>query len=518
VSGLLRRAVLALCLALVAMRAWGAESSSPHPRPAVRYEPYAIVSSWGTAVVKGELGRFRVLENRTSGSTREIELAFVRIPSVAKHPGPPIVWLAGGPGQSGIADLDTPILRLFLELRAQGDILVLDQRGTGQSVPRLDCPGFFRFPFDVALDRSRAIDGLEAAARACAERWHANGVDLAAYNTRESAEDVEDLRAAVGADKVRLLAGSYGTHLALAAIRAHEDRVDRAVLIGVVGPDHLRSSPKDLDTQLSEIARLARHDPALASQVPDLLAAIRDIRDRLGAHPTAVPVETGDGGHVSVVVGRFDLEWYTRSLLSSRDSIAHLPELFAAMGAGDFTELAGVTVRWRTAAAPSALIFAMRCASGASAERTRQVEAERRVATLGDATDFAEERVCRALGVAPLPEIFRSPVRASLPTLFVSGTLDGDTPESNAAEVLRGFSNGEHLSVVGGAHSLLGFEDSASRSAITRFFEGGRLQTGRLEMAALAFERPEPRRRSPAEQLVARARSVSLTAPFLAGP
>src|SRR5512141_1008492 len=149
---------------------------------AVRYEPFPVISRWGAPTVAAELGRFRVPEKRGSGSPRTIELAFVRIASTAKHPGAPIVWLSGGPGDSGIADIDTPALRLFLELRRLGDVIVLDQRGTGRSVPRLDCPGSMRFPLDVAIVRGAAVALLESAARACAQRWRAEGVDLSAYN------------------------------------------------------------------------------------------------------------------------------------------------------------------------------------------------------------------------------------------------------------------------------------------------------------------------------------------------
>src|SRR5262249_18511035 len=68
-------------------------------------ERVPILSLYGPPVLQGELRRIRVPENRASGSSRQIELAFVRLPTVSRRPGPPIVWLSGGPGVSGIADL-----------------------------------------------------------------------------------------------------------------------------------------------------------------------------------------------------------------------------------------------------------------------------------------------------------------------------------------------------------------------------------------------------------------------------
>ncbi len=478
--------VVALLVSMALESAVGATDASRDSAPLVRYEPFPIFSAWRPAVFRAQLGRFRVPENRASGSPREIELAFVRLPSVSKRPGPPIVWLSGGPGDSGIDDLKTPILELFLELARLGDVLVLDQRGTGRSVPRLDCPGFVLFPYDVALDRKRMLDVLEGQARSCAQFWRAEGVDLGAFNTRESVEDLEALRVAVGAPKLRLFAASFGTHLALAAIRAHPDRLERAVLVGVVGPDQLRRSPSDFERALAQIARLFR-DPGVRTF--DLLGVMEDVFHRLDRRPVTVEVKTREAGRIPVVVGRFDLELYTRHLLSARQTIAHLPALFASMLGGDFVELAGVAARWRSSLSPPASIFTMRCASGSSRERELRIGKEVQSAMLGDVTDFAEERICRAWGVEPLPDEFRAIVRSALPTLFVSGTLDGDAPEEDTMDVLTGFPKGQHLRVSGAAHVGLGYQDSMTRAAIVRFFEEGRLASPRIELSALVFER-----------------------------
>ena len=489
----MRRIVLAICFCSFFLAGVSSAGQAPVPAvsgsaPAIRFEPYSIISPWGVAVVPAQLGRIVLPENRSGGSPRRIELAFVRIPSTARRPGSPIVWLAGGPGWSGTADIDTPLLRLLLELRALGDVIVLDQRGTGLSTPRLDCPGRIEFPRDVALDRARALSGLEAGAASCAVYWRAQGVDLSAYNTRESAEDVEDLRRALRVEKLRLLAGSYGTHLALAVIRRHASRVENATLLGVVGPDHLRRFPSAADRQLEEIGRLAVHDPKLKGRVADLSGLVRRLRDRLDSHPVTVHLETREAGRVGVVVGKFDLEWYARALLSSRDSIARLPAIYAAMDTGDFRELGAAALAWRSGPVPPAALFTMRCASGASRGRAARIEVEREQAILGDASDLAEDRICRAWGVGPMPEEFRSPVVSSVPVLFVSGTLDGDTPEANAEEVARGFQNGVRLSVDGGAHGLLGVEDRETRAALLRFVETGRGRSGRVLLSKLAFE------------------------------
>jgi pimeloyl-ACP methyl ester carboxylesterase len=205
----------------------------------------------------------------------------------------------------------------------------------------------------------------------------------------------------------------------------------------------------------------------------------------------AETVELADGRRIALVLGRFDLEWFTRSLLCSRETIARLPALFAEMAAGDFRELARSTAAWRSSPAPSAAMFAMRCASGASPDRVARIDSERRTVTLGETLDFADDPVCRAWGVPRLPDGFRAPVRSIVPTLFVSGSLDGDTPSANAGEVMKGFPNSHHLLVEGAAHSLLAFQDARARSALAEFLADGRVRAERVSLPPLAFEIPK---------------------------
>ena len=64
-------------------------------------EPYIFESEKGDKV-KAEMGTFAVPENRNKSNSKTLQLKFVRFKSTNPNPGPPIVYLAGGPGGSGI--------------------------------------------------------------------------------------------------------------------------------------------------------------------------------------------------------------------------------------------------------------------------------------------------------------------------------------------------------------------------------------------------------------------------------
>src|SRR5690242_8406732 len=145
-------------------------------------EPYLFEAADGQKI-DAELGRLVVQENRISPRSNRIELAFVRFKSTVENPGPPIVYLAGGPGGSGIATARGPRFGLFMAMREVGDVIALDQRGVGLSQPNLECRETLEYPLDRPGRRDEMLRLFRERSRACARSWKERGVDLPAYNT-----------------------------------------------------------------------------------------------------------------------------------------------------------------------------------------------------------------------------------------------------------------------------------------------------------------------------------------------
>ncbi|HEY7370040.1 MAG TPA: alpha/beta fold hydrolase [Thermoanaerobaculia bacterium] len=480
------RAGITIVVASLAVIAAASASEVVALRPAglLTIEPHVLRAPDGTTV-RVDFGRLTVPENRRGGGTNLVTLAFLRFRGHGD--GPPLVWLAGGPGGSGIADASGNLFPLFVALREQGDVIALDQRGAGLSTPRLDCPGRLALPIDRAVRREEVLGALGQLSKACVAHWIRQGVELAAYNTEESAADIDDLRRALGARKIRLLAASYGTHLALATIRHYGDSIDRAVLLGTQGPDHVWKLPGDVERHLDAVSREIRADARLADRVPDLRERMREVLERLERHPERVRLEGGDKPPVEVTVGRFDLEGLTRNMLNSREDLARLPALYAAMAGGDYRVLARTTLASRRGGGPSALVFTMGCAAGASEQRRARYAREAEGALLSDLIDFPFPQLCELWPVPDLGEEYRAPVRSPLPVLFVSGTLDGNTPPANAEEVLSGFPQGRHLLVSGETHDSLGLLPREAARVIVGFFRGNAPSVASLTAPAIPF-------------------------------
>ena len=455
-----------LCLVIgsVAVNAQGAGADQ------AVIEPYTFRTYDGREH-PAELGRISVRENRNGHSRRLIQLAFVRLRSTAARPSAPIVFLAGGPGIPGISLGQVPVyFSLFERLREVSDVILLDQRGTGMSSPNLQCPPA-AFPPDTFENTEKWLQAYSQFVRACTDHWRAEGVDLASYNSNSSADDLEDLRRALGAERLSLLAWSYGTELALATVRRHGGRLSRVVLASTRGPDNLLKLPSVWDSQIKRLSRLAAEDSNVGRIVPDMEALMRRLLERLERTPVAVAVtDRRAKRQTNLRVGKIGLQTLIRGDLSDARAFASLPALLYTIGQGDYSILTRRMEQLHNGFGGSAMSLATDCAAGWSAARLARANREARTALMSNVNLQWSPDICRLTGSSNLGSNFRSRIRSTLPTLFLSGTLDPNAPPSQAEEVRRGFPNSVHLIVENAGHESL--PAAEVQNVIVGFFKG----------------------------------------------
>ena len=463
------------------------------PPSQVRVEPYLFQTSDGQKI-EAELGHLTVPENRHRSRNSMIELAFVRFKSRAANPSSPIVYLAGGPGGSGIALARGPRGSLLMAMREVADVIALDQRGAGMSKPNLACSETLDYPLDKAGDRAEMLRLFQQKSRSCAQRWKDRGVDLPAYNTEENADDLEDLRKALGVEKISLWGSSYGTHLALAMIRRHGNSIYRVILAGVEGPDHTLKLPSDVEAQLLLVNDLAKTDARINAVIPDFRQLMIKVWQRLEKQPAVITItDPRSKQPVGLALGKFDLQRLTAALLGDRAGKEAIPALYHSLSVNDYSSFylkyfARMIADERQGSIGSAMAYAMDCASGASAQRRERIRREAEKTLFGDLIDFPLPEVCDAWGIPELKPPFRSPVRSAVPTLFLSGTLDGRTPPSNAEEVRKNFRNSYHVIIEGAGHGNELFISSPKiKDVMLEFMKSGKVSTTRITLPPLTF-------------------------------
>jgi pimeloyl-ACP methyl ester carboxylesterase len=419
----------------------------------LKLKPYTFENDKGEKV-ESEFGTLLVPENRSDPQSNLIELAFVRFKSTAKNPGPPIVYLAGGPGGSGIGAATGSRFPLFMALREIADVIAFDQRGTGNSKPNLNCYERLALPLDVVPSREGALNEIRLNSRGCVSYWRdLQRVDLTAYNTNESADDLEDLRKALGANQISLWSISYGTHLAFATMRRHPKSIYRAILAGTEGPDHTHKLPSNIQMHLEDLAAVIKADPDVGKDIPDFLGLMKSVFDRLDAQPETVEiVDTRTKQKVKVIVNKFVMQFIVANNIGTTVT-SRFPALFYRASKGDFTNPAQVWLNQTRSGIGSAMSYMMDCASGQTAARRERIEREAKGTLLEDFANFPFPDICQEWKAPDAGDEFRSPLRSDVPVLFISGTLDARTPVSNAEEYRTGFKNSTHIIIEGAVHS-----------------------------------------------------------------
>lgn len=453
----------------------------------ITWQPYRLATDEGP--IDAQLGRLRVPERRGDPDARQITIAFARIPSTSANPGPPVIYLDGGPGGSGIGAARIPAFAsLFRALRASSDVILLSQRGTGMS-DRVGCLGGAPLPGSTLVSEARMIAGIASRHAACAESLRAQGVDLAGYTTDESADDIEAIRAALGAPKVSLVGFSYGTHLAVATLRRHGARIARAVLLGTEGPADTWKLPATYDRQVMTIDAMLKGDPRTRAVMGDFAGTLRALLARAAGAPLRVTFTAGNAER-TMDVGAAGILYLLRRDIGDSNDLPWIPAFVYETHAGDTRILSQLLARRVPGLERGVhmMAAAMDCASAAPADRLAAIRAQAPASIFGAMTNFPFPDICDAAGLAPIGPAFHAPVETPVPTLFVSGTLDTNTPPAQAEAVMRGFAHASHLVIEGAGHeSTL---TAGVRDRIAAFLSGNAVESATLPGEPIEFRLP----------------------------
>ncbi|WP_082576329.1 alpha/beta hydrolase [Lysobacter sp. Root604] len=453
----------ALCIALAcASPALARDAQAP-----LVFKPYAMETK-GNGTIATEEAFLEVPRRHSQPDGPRIRLRVVRLPATGGDGrSAPVVYLAGGPGGSGFGTALGPRWPVFDRIRRETDVLLLDQRGTDFSDMPPECSHAHRFDDAQPLQREAALVALRATAVSCIAEWRNSGVDLAAYTTAESADDIESLKRAMGLKRISLWGMSYGTHLALATVRRHGPSLERVVLMGSEGPDDTIKLPLAADALLADLAVIAKKDG-----FDDLQGSARRVLETLRRQP-GQGSSSKHGGR-KVTIGEYDAKLAIAIALGRRSTQRMLPLMLREAEAGDYGLLASFVLMVREELGGfRAMPLAMDVASGQSPQRRALVEAQARESMLGDALNFPFPELADGLGLVDLGEAFRAPLRSDVPVLFVSGTLDGRTPHANAQALRPGFSQGKELLVRGASHdNELWLGNAGIAESIANFLAG----------------------------------------------
>lgn len=399
-------------------------------------------------------GTYEVFEARAAKAGRKLSLRVVVVPALAAQAEPdPLVLLAGGPGQA--ASRVSQVLLALERIRRKRDIVLVDQRGTGDSHP-LECEPH---PLGESLAARFEERGAVEKVRRCREGWDA---DVRHYTTPDAMEDLDEVRAALGYDKVNLWGVSYGTRAALVYMRQHPDRVRTAILDGVA-PMSLYlplNAPRDGQHALDLLLAHCEKDAACAKAYPDLRARTEALLAKLEAEPARVRVPHPlTGVPEDAVLSRSAFVSELFSQLYNPEMASLVPLMLDRAARGDWAPFVALSVGQSEAAGHTVshgLYYAVVCAEDAPFYDAAAVEREAKGTWFGPAMGLETLAICADWPKASLPAGYREPVTSDVPTLLLSGELDPVTPPAWAEEAKRTLRHSLHVVVPGVGHNTVG--------------------------------------------------------------
>jgi pimeloyl-ACP methyl ester carboxylesterase len=452
----LRRPALALLLALAIPGLAGADPAPAGGKPPRTVRQRLTPCHVPNLAEEVLCGTYSVWENRATKSGRKIELNIVVLPAKSPDPVPdPLVYLEGGPGYPVTGE--APGFAEFLPgIRAERDILLVDQRGTGRSHPlRCAQPGS-----DADLQGYlRDLFPLEAL-RACAK---ALDVDPTLYTSDPAADDLDEVRAYLGYERLNLLGGSYGTRAAQVYMRRHPEHVRSAILDGYVIMDArmplylARQSQVALDKLFDDCA----DDPACRAAFPDPRGELRAVLARFDQGPArGTTPHPKTGKPVALTLGKGAFTSTLRSMQYSPNQAVRLPLYIHRAHQGDWAPFLRQAVGYFNDPDWSiGLYLSVVCPEDTARIDPAHPEIVARETAgtyLGDDRIRQQVAACAFWPTAKLPADFWEPVRSVAPVLLFSGWLDPATPPEWAAEAARNFPNSTLVALRDSAHGFNG--------------------------------------------------------------
>jgi len=400
-----------------------------------------------------QCGKLEVPENYQQPQGRQLSVNFSILPAINNSDNKiPLMFLAGGPGQ-GAAELSSQVFRNFNEIRKSRDIILVDQRGTGESQP-LQCQDSLEMnPYSSVPE-----DFTNEEVKDClAQLTTGNDIDLAQFTSENAIRDFDAVRAALGHEKINIYGGSYGTRAALVYMRLFPQSLNSVVLdsvgpvevpIGLFGQSAARSFKLLLEN--------CQKDNACQHAYPNLAQEFKDLMVTLGQAPVTVNIAHPRlGTQTELVINDSKFISTLQMQLYSLTGRSLVPLIIHQANLGDFKPFAGLIAQTDTEKGIG--IYMGLHLNIVCNEDIPRISAQM---LQDDANnDFAKglssktmQDVCAVWPKYTVNDDFYKPVTANIPTLILSGELDPVTPPSNGDKSAETLPNSHHIVAKNTAH------------------------------------------------------------------
>ncbi len=393
--------------------------------------------------VDAQCGTIDVPEDYAHPDAQKLTLHFDILPPLrADAHGLPIFHLEGGPGGSAITGFGQAWYASYQSLRKEHAVVLIDQRGIGQS-GSLQCTEITSHALDdLAVTKTSAAGGKEDLQRLadCFTRL-SKTTDLQSYTTNALANDTDAIRAGLGYDQIELFGNSYGTSLGQIYLKRHGEHVAGLVLDSVTGPwNHWTlDAANNGQAALDKLFALCQADPVCNATYPDLTGQLQTALKNLTAKPvqlSALSLLTAKPHAVGMTADRLRNAIF--QLLYNPANAVVIPSAISAAANGNYSIPAGIMIAQAEQAKQAislGLYQSIICSEIVpfiTGSLISQYQNDNTFSTLDKPADTRAS--CKMWRSAELNAADVEPVQSDRPVLILSGNLDPITPVSFGQE------------------------------------------------------------------------------------
>ena len=465
------RLILAIVLvvALLGYRQWQRKAEVPAPAQAaatpasdgvvvpvrrygrLSFRPCSLPALRGGSAIEAQCTRFEVPEDPARPDGRMISLNIAWLPATqeADAAADPVFFLAGGPGQAAVESFPM-VAPAFAEVRNQRHVILVDQRGTGESNP-LTC----RWDADTLEDD---IAGAVRQTEACRDRL-SERAELTRYTTTDAVRDLDAVRVALGAPRINLVGVSYGTRVAQQYAMRHP-QATRSIVLDSPVPNTLvlgNIFARNLDNALALQFARCTQEPACRDKVGEPRRELDALLATLRADPPRVRFrDATTGAYREERLQPMQVAALVRMYAYQPTAAALLPVLIHEANQGRHEGLMALS-QLLLGELEDAMAMGMQFSVACSEDGDRIAVSEQDEGTvLGHTLTEYMAAQCKVWPKAPPPADFHRPLSSGVPALVIAGEFDPVTPPRYGREIVESLSNGRLLVLRGQGHSVLG--------------------------------------------------------------
>jgi pimeloyl-ACP methyl ester carboxylesterase len=403
-------------------------------------------------------GTVMVPEDRSGDGDQQLPVRVVVFPATGPDRQPdPVVWFAGGPGDSAVDGIGR-VRPLLAPNNTSRDLVFIEQRGTGASA--LTCPAF--------PDASDSA-ALRSAVESCVDSLDG---DPRFYTTSLFADDVDEILAGLDYAQANLIGISYGTTAEQVFLARHQDRVRTMTLLSgtLLDIPVLERFPESAQTAIDNVFAECERDAACQQAFPQLRADWDAMWASVNAAPWVVPADRSPDRIEHVFDADF-LATGMHDLLFVATTHTRMPLLVHTLGAADDKVDALLAIAQAYPDTPEAasgdeqmLRYLIRCN-----EAWARYNPDQLVGT--DSFEYEHNRqdaewwqsVCALIPEASDDDAaIAAPPNSDVPVLALNGEIDPQDPPANMASASAVWPNSLALVVPGQGHDI----DPTSASCI----------------------------------------------------